>query len=267
MRTLVIALVLSIIFHLSQYELVSKVAGRLLSHNETTPLTIDLVEPTPPTPIQNKMNQQYVKTEVQNEVTEVKASAQFLAEKTQRVQMQTRAENYGQFRKKGGSNSSPQPAQKTLPDGDFFKQNHSGLTGESGRAQQEFDLPRNIKYGNATVLNTDADIFASFYNRVTDLVYVRWMQKLDALMNQLPLETKQKLSGRTWSSEVEIQLDSEGHYLRGLIMKKSGFQPFDAAAIFGFQNAGFFPNPPKGKVESDGLIRLKYRISVSVGYF
>lgn len=269
MKRLTIALILSLLFHISQYGLVLFIpAGPVSQINTPVEIEVLNLEPAQDT---SKKEKQFVKTlENKNTITQDNP-ANFFAEQTNRVEKQTRAKEFGQFQNQENSPSRTQVKSSHQTDRPSFEdgppsanpfsvaQNQAAAT-----SRAEFDLPQDIQYGSATNLNTDAHMYASFYNRVSDLFYIRWAQRLDAIWNRLSTETKQKLSGRTWSTEVEILLDKTGKYQTGIIMKKSGFSDFDSAAIFGFQNAAFFPNPPKDKVESDGYIRLKYRISVQV---
>jgi TonB family protein len=78
---------------------------------------------------------------------------------------------------------------------------------------------------------------------------------------------KTVLSGRVWSTELEIWLNSEGEFHSAYVKKSSGYQPFDEAAVYAFKNARLFPNPPKAKVESDGFVRLRYRFNINVAAY
>lgn len=277
MKKIAIALILSLLFHLSQYFLVRTFGQDNMSQNKTDLTQVELIE-TPQVPTKAKEKPIVRTLQNPNTPTEVKDTADFKAETTNRVKEQTIARNLGKFQNTGGNGKNNQQQQQQqsaqinreerpkLPEGDFFKQQQHLGGGSIGSSQREFDLPRDIKMANTTVLNTDADIYASFYNRVTDLFYIRWVQRLDNINNQMALSTKQNLSNRTWTTEVEIHLNPRGEYLQGLVMKKSGFQPFDGAALYAFQNARYFPNPPKAKVDPDGIIRLKYRLAVHIGY-
>lgn len=266
MKKLGVALFLSLLFHLSQLGLISVWPVRSTSQFETdAPIEFEVVE-TDEKPEQKE--KPIVKTVKNKDQAAINDPADFFSEETNRTTAQTRAREYGRFQSGTGTE---QPRQQQNQNNDL-KPVHPAFdtSGNQFRqqlnmpSQSEYRLPSDIQMGSATNLNTDAHIYGSFYNRVTDLFYIRWTQKLNSTWERLSLDTKRNLSGRTWSTEVEILLDSSGKYQRGLVMKKSGFPPFDNAAIFGFQDAGFFPNPPRAKVESDGLIRLRYRISVHV---
>ncbi len=256
MKKMTIALILSLLFHLSQYGLVTYFPSFATSQIETKnePIEFEVVENTPKQ--KPKEVQQIVKT-TQDPVQplDMNTPAKFLAEKTNRTKNQTRAQENGQFR---NSQQSKNRAQSFDPDGDQFSQQLNMPS------RSEYQLPNDIKSGSAVNLNTDAYMYASFYNRVTDLFYIRWSQKLNSLWDRFSDETKRGLAGQNWSTDVDVFLDANGKYIKTVIMKKSGFAPFDAAAVFGFADAKFFPNPPKDKVEKDGFIHLRYRVNVRV---
>ena len=255
MKKMTIALFLSLLFHLSQYGLVTYFPSSATSQTETEkPVEFEIIENT--SNQKTKEVKQIVKT-TQDPVQplDMKAPAKFLAEKTNRTKNQTRAQESGQFR---NSQENKNRAQNFDPDGDQFSQQLNMPS------RSEYQLPNDIKSGSAVNLNTDAYMYASFYNRVTDLFYIRWSQKLNSLWNRFSDETKRGLAGQNWSTDVDVFLDGQGKYIKTVIMKKSGFPPFDTAAVFGFADAKFFPNPPKDKVEKDGYIHLRYRVNVRV---
>jgi len=235
--------------------------------NKKTVTPIDLIEnftnenekriaPVPKIKTQIKLNNQ---------------TAKLFSEETQRVDKETLTRNLGPTKNKNLKSEikkEPPPLKKEFtPDPNSepeFAKTLRQATEASGPSAVEFSLPQDIAEGTATNLNTDAHIYASFYNRVSELFYIRWVQRLDSLWQRLPEETKKNLAGRVWQTDLEVLLKPTGEYFKSIIMKPSGFQNFDNAAVFAFQNAKFFPNPPPAKVETDGFIRLRYRISVHV---
>ncbi len=229
-----------------------------MSQRETEkPVEIEVIENAPKQkPAEQK---QIVKTiKDPNKQLDMNTPAQFLAEETNRTKQQTRAQEAGQFR----NSQQQQPQQKPQERDPYGTERFTQQLNMPSRS--EYQLPSDIKSGSAVNLNTDAYMYASFYNRVTDLFYIRWSQKLNSLWSRLSDDTKKSLSGQNWSTEVDVFLDPQGTYVKTIIMKKSGFTQFDTAAVFAFQDARFFPNPPKDKVERDGFIHLRYRINVRV---
>lgn len=57
---------------------------------------------------------------------------------------------------------------------------------------------------------------------------------------------------------IEIVIDPNGEYEIGRVLESSGAKGLDQTSVEAFRVAAPFLNPPKGLVESDGKIRLKY---------
>ena len=211
--------------------------------------------------------------------------ARFDSEKTHRVQHETKAREIGLTQnsvKQQASNTSAQKMQTTRAqpignqpqpngqDGDlpeFARMNTPSSPQAAARASSlSTTLPNDVQFSDATNLNTDANTYATFYSRVEDLFYVRWSEKLIQIWDRLDYNFKKNhLSGRTWSTQIEVWLKSNGEFHSAYIHKESGYKPFDEATIFAFKDARFFPNPPRAKVESDGFVRLRYRFNVQIG--
>lgn len=256
MKRITLALFLSLLFHLSQFGLVTYFPGPASSQHETEPpVEFEVIDQSP----QEKAKEvkQIVKTiKDPSKTLDMNTPAQFLAEETNRARTQTRAQESGQFR--NSQDQKPNRKNDFDPQGDQFSQQLNMPS------RSEYQLPSDIKMGSATNLNTDAYLYASFYNRVTDLFYIRWAQKLNYLWDRFSDETKRNLASQNWATDIDVFLDANGKYIKSVILKKSGFTPFDNAAVFGFQDAQFFPNPPKDKIEKDGFIHLRYRVQVRV---
>ena len=266
MKRFYLLLALSLLFHLAQLLLLNLAPGSsyLEPHSETV---IELVDQT--SEVKNAIAEKKI-ISVPKSVLKIanEEPAKFFSDEDQRVQKQTAVRNYGmtnnqQLNAQNSKNKKQNLKTESGDEPEFAKAVRSGA-GTTAPSAMQIQLPSDIADGTATNLNTDAHIYASFYNRVTDLFYIRWIQRLDAIWERLPKDAKDNLSGRVWSTDLEIWLNDKGEYAKSFIMKPSGFQTFDNAAVFAFQNAKFFPNPPRAKVEADGFVRLRYRISVNV---
>jgi TonB family protein len=269
-----IAIVISIIFHLMQFLGVYWAGTSYLNtrHKSEEIIEIELADNTP----QNDQDKPIVKApDLQKKPPEsISKPAQFFSEKTQRSERQMQAQKKGSFQQQLPQVLKKPPEKKyefqdAIQSTDSFSSSQmkapNQWTFKSGQQSQfEYNLPSEIPYGEITVLDTDSHMYASFYNRVVDLFYIRWVQRLDGIWSRLSMETKRELSGRTWLTEVEIILNSDGIYKSGVLRVRSGFPPFDQAVLYAFQSAQVFPNPPRGKVEADGTVRLKYRVAVQV---
>lgn len=244
-----------------------------------TPLTqIDLVEKEKP--IRSEREKMIIKQldSDPNNLLDSEVPARFESAIKQRVQKETRVAHLGIPNNNSGnstgsgSNLNEQKSELKREFEEFVvkKQNpfpQSIVSQSTGSAFNQ-NLPSDIELADATNLNTDANIYYSFYNRIQELFYVRWIEDLNAVWRRTPEEFKIKqLSNHSWSTIIEIWLNSNGEYHSSYLLKGSGYQPFDQAPVKAFKDARFFPNPPQAKVESDGFIRLKYRFTVHVGSY
>lgn len=260
-KTFYWTLILSLLLHFSQYLVLKRIPT---SFPKTSVIETEIIETEAPQKEQ-KLEKPIIKTEnTEPNLNDLNQPAAFFSDKTQRVQKQTRTQNLGYLQNKNSAprNNSPQPVDKG--EGLEFNRALQNSLREHKESQFHVQLPQDINLADVTNLNTDAHIFGSFYNRVTEMFYIRWTQNLEIIWSRLSLETKKDLAGRAWRTELEIVLDSEGHVINAMVMKLSGFPPFDQAGTLAFRQAAFFPNPPQEKVEPDGKIRLKYRIAVHI---
>lgn len=202
--------------------------------------------------------------------------ARFDSEKTQRVAQETQTRNTGLTRNasqrsiQNQAQTAEKPPQQSSDDElpEFTRMNYSNPNQDRSNQTAALSqvLPNDIHFSNATNLNTDANTYYSFYSRVEELFYVRWGERLNYYWDRLNYDFKKnQLAGKVWSTTLEVLLDATGEYRSAQIFQSSGYKPFDEAAVFAFKDARFFPNPPKAKVEQDGFVRLRYRLSVQVG--
>lgn len=267
---------LSLVLHFLLELSLANLADFYLSNHKKSNLTeVEIVETTQKTHnLPDKLERQAVKQLSKNEKQEIDRNtpARFESEKNNRVLKETRARNFGVTQNKNLNSSkvTTSPNQEKSNNSDlpeFAKMNYSKHPDEpSGASSISTNLPSDIDFSNATNLNTDATTYGSFYSRVEDLFYIRWSEKLNQIWNRLPYDFKRdRLANKVWITELEIWLTASGEYHSSYVKRQSGYRPFDEATQFAFQDARFFPNPPKTKVESDGFVRLRYRFHVQVG--
>jgi TonB family protein len=198
----------------------------------------------------------------------------FLSEKLQRVREQTRAQNSGLTRNvnlpgPSGKQGNLNPKSKAS----LSKSEKDGLAQRAIRAREDYanggglGLPTiaenvDVKIGSMTALNTDKYLFYSFYNRVNELVYMRWAPLVQMAQERVNLAVVGHSSTSKWATIIEIWVKPSGEFHSAHIMKESGIRDFDAAAVSAFKSARFFPNPPKELVEEDGFIHLNYNLTV-----
>lgn len=216
--------------------------------------------------------------------------AKYLSANSQRVKQEMKAAQSGMTQNRAPSPSSQtQPSQPKTSRGEklnqdlatdedvIYKNRKKGEDSQEthrelpnflenlprGQSTVGESLPEEMQVGSFTALNTDRFTYYSFYARVEELIRFRWesrvKQSLEAFYRTNSID---KIRGRNWVSQFEFWLDPKGHLHSVHLMKESGVKVFDAAAEYAFRDAQVFPNPPKGLVDEDGFIRLKYSFNV-----
>lgn len=195
----------------------------------------------------------------------------FLADRVQRVKEQTKAalsglsENrdnqVGQQQKPKNTRSAPS-LEDLLPSNERLPMSARRYEENGGNGFSTVSDSLDVRVGTMTSLNTDQYLFSSFFNRVGELVYLRWA----TLVQSEQTRVAQRLFGRTnndrWTTMIDVWVRPNGEYHSAHILKESGVREFDRAAGLAFQQARLFPNPPQELVEDDGFIHLKYNLTV-----
>lgn len=200
--------------------------------------------------------------------------ARFLSEKKQRVQEETQAAQAGMTANRSNqATASPLSGgprrEKINMDRDGFK------TFDVTRDLQEMNrfsdgmstigeaMPKDMKVGAFTALNSDRYLFYTFYARMEELIRFRWESRVQNAIDSFDPQTLSFSGNRNWVTQVEFLLDKNGYLKSAVIMKESGIVAFDLAAINAFRDARVFPNPPPEMVQEDGFIRIKFGFTVN----
>ena len=289
---LFVSLVLHVLTSLSFIGLIS-----LFPVRTTTP-EIAEIEILEPTDSQQTKSQQIVRqADVPEEAKDLKneQDARFLSEKKQRVKVEQQAQLNGKTQ--NSATLTPQnkkPSLKELtqtskdvrgyqkplapsPDGELPSDQkndsddfHQAMTKRQPVYQPQQAstsgevLPLDMAVGPMTALNTDRLTYYSFYARIEDLIRYRWESRIwSAIESYDQNYLKTVIAQRSWVTHAEFLIRPDGKLVQALIMKPSGVQKFDQAAINAFKEAAIFPNPPKELIQSDGLIHLKYSFNVT----
>lgn len=139
--------------------------------------------------------------------------------------------------------------------------NFAGLAFEQGRSTVGEDLPSDIKFGSFTSLNTDRYLYYSFYARVEEMVRHRWVKYVRAVLYSYQ-NSNPKAPTEAWATRIEIVLDKDGNFVKGVLHDSSGLKGLDIAPVQAFREAKQIPNPPIEMIKDDGLIHLDYQFNV-----
>ena len=224
-------------------------------------------------------------SEANNQLSE---SAKFLSEKNNTVKKETKAKPGEKFHnsKKSSIAGQKQPEQKETQQqtkskksksqdakSDIFDNSFDAFSSmnkkeekrQLARAGNNSDLAsttndnlEKIESDLMTRLNTKEYRYFGYYSRIKSQLNQWWVPKVQQKF------TKMLRQGRTIASEdnkitkLIIYLDDSGKLVKVQVMAESGIKDLDDAAIEAFRSAAPFPNPPKGMVDKDGLVKIRW---------
>jgi len=264
-----------------------KIAEQLkLDSLKTDVLTIDQLDKIIS---QSSKSRNVVESAKSEAVLDKSKSASYLGERTQRVEKETRAKDFGNLAgsgknsglEKDSSQSTSKDIKKkiqeslpklsqlgvgtwALPPVDDLQNNKNSLEKpkqNSGPAKGTHDyLGRDVALGSETLLNTDEYLYASFFNRLKAEVAPRWEPKISALI----YDPQSRLRAGFFRSEVEFVMDRLGQVKSSRVLKSSGVEAFDEIAMSALMSLPQMNNLPTDLLESDGTYRLSLGFVVQV---
>lgn len=109
-----------------------------------------------------------------------------------------------------------------------------------------------------TLLNTKEFIFFGYYQRIRERLDRAWVPILRSRVEQLYKRGRQLASEMEHTTRVLVTLDQKGDIIKVSVLSESGTRDLDDAAVSAFNQAGPFPNPPKGMVDSSGSVQIPW---------
>ncbi|UOF00039.1 energy transducer TonB family protein [Bdellovibrio reynosensis] len=234
---------------------------------------------------------------------EAAADARYLSAKNQKVKKETMAANRGQFQNlkkstmaKSGpkgdgklKNAETSDVAKKQLQKDLFKtfdpqeslerqkltETEKGLgegrgsgehnTGTGKEASQTSDYLKNVDVGLETMLNTREFKYYSYYTRIRKQLAQHWEGRVRDKLSKLFKEGRAPAAtNKDRITKLMIVLNDKGTLVRVQVLSDSGVRDLDDAAIEAFRAAAPFPNPPKGIVEGDGTVKIRWDFVLEV---
>lgn len=205
-----------------------------------------------------------------------------MAEKTQRVKKQTRTKmttnsamsslepqeststsslrSFNEMREESYGNTKSE-AQVQPSSGDLFV-NQSARVSQAQRQQIQAYLPPDLELGDMVALNTDQNLFFTFYRRMAEKIIWPWAQSVTASFEKMRASGQLGATPKAWVTILEVLLDRNGNVVSTSPLQLAGEYDMDSAPVRAFKNAKNFPNPPIEMVEEDGYIRIRYKFVV-----
>jgi TonB family protein len=109
-----------------------------------------------------------------------------------------------------------------------------------------------LEEGSATILNSRQWKYTTYFTAMRPGIYANWKPE-EAYLLRDPEGTV--FPARKWITYLEVVLDDRGYLKSARVLKASGLDFLDRAAVDAFKGAAPFLNPPSGLVEN-GEIRF-----------
>jgi TonB family protein len=205
--------------------------------------------------------------------------APLMGESTQRVERQTRTRDINPSsissmqapqqqsnptsRKNEKAGSLGEQLRSINPSEDdlFIPQSHQNISSGIRQRLQSY-LPPELEIGDMVALNTDQNIYYSFYRRMAEKVVWPWAQNVISGFERLKRRGELAGANKSWITIIEVTLDKKGAVIAVEPLQLAGDADMDNAPMRAFKSAKNFPNPPTEMVDEDGYIHIRYRFVV-----
>ena len=137
---------------------------------------------------------------------------------------------------------------------------------DPGQESQTDDHLKELQNGPQTLLSSREFIYYSYYARIKERLRIFWEPKIKEKVTRLFMAGRHIASNEEKITRLVITLNANGVLVKVQVMGSAGLQDLDDAAVEAFQQAAPFPNPPKGIVDPDGTIKIRWDFILEAGH-
>ena len=112
------------------------------------------------------------------------------------------------------------------------------------------DFLEDIPLGDFTKLNTQEYEYYGFYHRIRQKLEQFWGLNIQEQANKIFKQGRSIASDSNLITGLTIRLNDRGEIVDIVLKSTSGVKELDEAAVESFNQAGPFPNPPKGMLKN-----------------
>ncbi|HYQ80162.1 MAG TPA: TonB family protein, partial [Anaeromyxobacteraceae bacterium] len=153
----------------------------------------------------------------------------------------------------GGSRATGRAGPLLAPSADFYDRLRGGPAP---------DHLQDVDVGEGTFLNTREWRYAGYFNRIKQSVSMTW-DPSGAVRSRDPTGERYLFKDRV--TVLSITLNADGGLTDAHVVKTSGVDFLDRAAVEAFQKAQPFVNPPTGLADAGGEIKFTFGFYLEVG--
>ncbi len=235
--------------------------------------------------IRQPVQQQIVQTDenqFNNEVTKTR----FLSAKNNTVKKETIAKQVGQFKNNSENESIEKQIEKEFQKSansksklfdtgfdvyDKLSQNKAvqkqalkeRINKNNKDASATNDHIENTEQSLKTQLNTREYVYYGYHKRIREQLDQWYEAQLKEQIKRALSKGRNLAAVESKRTQLLIILNDKGNLLKVQVLGMSGLRELDDAAIETFKKAAPFPNPPKGMVDPDGTIKVRWDFVLS----
>ncbi len=224
--------------------------------------------------------QQIVETDSQFANNQTANDAKYHSEKSNTVEKETRAKTGEQFKnalRQGAQTVQKQKGQQKSTAAEMLnpsfdpyaalvkktveRENKDFARGQNGAQAGETSTTNdnlNVQEDLITKLNTKEYKYYGYYHRIKVQLNQWWQPKVREKVTKMVNQGRTIASEENKTTRLIIILNNAGTLVKVQVVAESGVRDLDDAAIEAFRSAAPFPNPPKGIIESDGTVRIRW---------
>lgn len=209
---------------------------------------------------------------------ETPEDTRFLSANNQKVAKQTQAVHRGDFQNKKTQDTKagkPVESKKSTPKLDQLLAAYDPMAAgmkkqeaktlqeteaaqKGGTVSQSNDYMKDVDQGMETMLNTREFKYYTYYNRIRKQLSHYWEPKVRQKVTNMFQQGRKIASSQDRITKLLIVLNEAGTLVTVQVLSDSGIRDLDDAAVEAFRAAAPFPNPPKGIIETDGTVKIRW---------
>lgn len=141
---------------------------------------------------------------------------------------------------------------------DVARQKRANASASTQDASTATDKIEGVDQSLMTQLNTKEYKYYGYYTRIRHQLNQWWQPKVKEKVSKLMSKGRTIAAEQNKNTKVIIVLNDQGTLVKVQILGASGVRELDDAAVEAFKQAAPFPNPPKGLVDTDGTIKIRW---------
>ncbi len=138
------------------------------------------------------------------------------------------------------------------------QQNLNQSGSDMGEQSTATDRVDGVKDSLKTTLNTREYKYYGYYQRIKSQLNQFWQPQVREKVTRLISKGRTIANDSNKITKLIIVLNEAGTLVKVQVLSESGVRDLDEAAIEAFRQAAPFPNPPRGIIETDGTIKIRW---------